>query len=256
MRLLRRAAEVLVQQGPRMVVIKAAWTARNHYLALKEKRLAPAVRRRLQNDPPRTIDAVLDFLWSPDADLIRPEQVRGELEALLRLVFGGDAPRTIMEIGTHNGGTLCAFAALAADDATIISLDLPGGAFGGGYMPWKIPLYQSFAKPGQTMHLIRDDSHSPLTLERIRGILGGRRLDFLLIDGDHTYDGVKLDHEMYAPLVRPGGVIAFHDIARDLPQIGNAVGRYWQTVKAATPHQEFRVKDPVLGDVGIGVIRG
>lgn len=239
-----------------MVLIKAVWTLRNQMTAQREKKLAPAVRRRLAHQPPRTIDAVLDFLWSADADLIRPEQVRGELESLLKLVFGGQPPRTIMEIGTHNGGTLCAFAALAADDATIISLDLPGGAFGGGYMPWKIPLYKSFAKPGQAMHLLRDDSHSPLTLERVRSILNGQKLDFLLIDGDHTFEGVKQDHVMYGPLVKPGGVIAFHDIARDLPQIGTAVGRYWQTVKASQPHQEFRVKDPVLGDVGIGVIRG
>lgn len=35
--------------------------------------------------------------------------------------------------------------------------------------------------------------------------------DFLFIDAGHTYDDVKQDHEMYAPMVRAGGVVAFHD---------------------------------------------
>lgn len=29
---------------------------------------------------------------------------------------------------------------------------------------------------------------------------------------DHSYEGVKADHEAYGRLVRPGGWIAFHDI--------------------------------------------
>ena len=36
-------------------------------------------------------------------------------------------------------------------------------------------------------------------------------IDFLHIDGDHTYEGVKLDWELYSPKVRPGGYITVHD---------------------------------------------
>lgn len=36
-------------------------------------------------------------------------------------------------------------------------------------------------------------------------------LDFLFIDGDHTYDGVKQDFDLYYEKVRPGGYIYFHD---------------------------------------------
>jgi predicted O-methyltransferase YrrM len=45
-------------------------------------------------------------------------------------------------------------------------------------------------------------------------VLNEQNLDFLFIDGDHTYKGVKEDFEMYSPLVRKGGVIAFHDITK------------------------------------------
>jgi hypothetical protein len=32
--------------------------------------------------------------------------------------------------------------------------------------------------------------------------LGGERVDFIFIDGDHTYEGVKRDFEMHSPLMR------------------------------------------------------
>lgn len=37
-------------------------------------------------------------------------------------------------------------------------------------------------------------------------------LDLLFIDGDHNYDAVLSDWLLYSPLVRPGGLVAFHDI--------------------------------------------
>jgi predicted O-methyltransferase YrrM len=39
----------------------------------------------------------------------------------------------------------------------------------------------------------------------------GRAFDLLLIDGDHSYYGVKWDYENFGPLVRRGGIILFDD---------------------------------------------
>lgn len=39
----------------------------------------------------------------------------------------------------------------------------------------------------------------------------GRPIRFLLIDADHSYDGVRRDYECWFPLVAPGGLIVFHD---------------------------------------------
>lgn len=43
-------------------------------------------------------------------------------------------------------------------------------------------------------------------------------LDFALIDGDHTYPGVKRDLEAWVPRVREGGMVILHDLdhPRDL----------------------------------------
>lgn len=37
------------------------------------------------------------------------------------------------------------------------------------------------------------------------------KIDFLFIDGDHSYEGVKKDFDLYLPLMNKGGIIAFHD---------------------------------------------
>ena len=37
------------------------------------------------------------------------------------------------------------------------------------------------------------------------------KIDFLFIDGDHSYDGVKLDFELYSNLLSENGVIMIHD---------------------------------------------
>jgi len=52
----------------------------------------------------------------------------------------------------------------------------------------------------------------------------GGNIELLFIDGDHTYDGVKRDYNLYYPMVKVGGLIAFHDsgfegIAKALAEI-------------------------------------
>jgi predicted O-methyltransferase YrrM len=36
-------------------------------------------------------------------------------------------------------------------------------------------------------------------------------VEFVFIDGDHSYDGLRADWQGWAPLVTPGGVVALHD---------------------------------------------
>ena len=37
-------------------------------------------------------------------------------------------------------------------------------------------------------------------------------IDLLFIDGNHDYPAVLQDYEQWTPLIKPGGVIAFHDV--------------------------------------------
>lgn len=59
---------------------------------------------------------------------------------------------------------------------------------------------------------ILGDSHDKKTYLKLLKTTGGRNVDLLFIDGDHSFDGVKDDYFMYSPLVKRG-IVAVHDIA-------------------------------------------
>jgi predicted O-methyltransferase YrrM len=198
-------------------------------------------------------EAIIQFIWEAGRGLICPGQVKSELSGLLHWMTGRPAPRAVLEIGTARGGTLFCWCAMAARDATVISLDLPGGIHGGGYPAWKILLYRRFAWAGQRMHLLRGDSHKPVMLDTVKKLVPPGGLDFLFIDGDHTLAGVRQDYEMYSPLVKAGGAIVFHDVCVHLPEYDCHVDEFWNQLKQGRQHWEF-IENPAQGMFGIGVI--
>jgi predicted O-methyltransferase YrrM len=205
------------------------------------------VDRMKRTGPVKDLDVLVRLAMRGYWRSISPIQNRQEILTLLRILEQAK-PRRILEIGTASGGTLFLLTRVAAADAQVMSIDLPGGPGGGGYPSWKIPLYQEFALPGQRLELIRDDSHDPALVSRVAEMLGGQGLDFLFIDGDHSYEGVKRDFEMYGPLVNPGGLIAFHDI-----DFCPDVTRFWEEVKVGRRVEEIRGDDGQK-ILGIGVI--
>lgn len=179
-------------------------------------------------------------------------QRKWEFLALLGLVRSL-RPAVVLEIGTYQGGTLFCWAKLAQPAATIISIDLPGGGFGGGYGEADVKRFEAYLQPGQTLHCLRADSHAAATRGQVQTLLAGRPVDFLFIDGDHTYEGVKQDFLDYGPLVRARGLIAFHDVSVNAnPDC--QVHRFWQEVKAQYPHHELIDRDGFDTWGGIGVL--
>jgi predicted O-methyltransferase YrrM len=157
-------------------------------------------------------------------------------------------------IGTHSGGSLFLLCKLAGSEARIVSLDLPGGRFGGGYTAVKGPLYKRFASKRQSLHLVRQDSHKPETLDRLKVILGATPLDYLFIDGDHSYEGVKQDFEMYSPFVRKGGLVALDDIAGTGVGWGCGVPQFWNELKSGYIEYREIIADPDQEGNGVGLL--
>jgi cephalosporin hydroxylase len=211
-------------------------------------------RFRRLSEQARTVEQAVDLAasFSSLKVAIAPVQVRDEIVGLLNMLEAV-RPHTVLEIGTAKGGTLFLFTRVAHEDALVVSVDMPHGEFGGGYPRYMVPLLESFARPGQRIHLVEGDSHKEETLNEILRILGGRKVDFLFIDGDHNYEGVKRDFEMYSPLVSKGGMIAFHDIVSGPAIHVGGVPRFWGEVKATRDHKEF-VRDKDQGGFGIGVL--
>jgi predicted O-methyltransferase YrrM len=209
--------------------------------------------RRIREEAGRheTLEEALEFArtfgWG-NGHKIKPGQTSEEVLALLRLLET-DPPRTILEIGTYNGGTLFLWTRVAEPDALIIAVDLFGARLG-RHSPQGI-VFRSFGRADQRIELLfRSDSHDERTLERVTRMLGGRPLDFLFVDGDHSYEGVKRDVEMYSPLVRPGGLVALHDIKPGDAWV-DGVTEFWEDFRRERPVEEI---DAGAGQ-GIGLYR-
>jgi predicted O-methyltransferase YrrM len=176
-----------------------------------------------------------------------------ELSRLIHLLRRRELSR-VLEIGVSGGGTLALWAQLAKDDAHLIGLDLtiPASAQ---------ELVNSKRRPQQSVQFIQGDSHGEGVRREIALSFRDQPLDFLFVDGDHSYEGVKKDWEMYSPMVRRGGLVAFHEIVPDHgTRFGTAtesdaggVFRFWVEVKQGFRSCEF-VEDAAQDGYGIGVV--
>jgi cephalosporin hydroxylase len=208
---------------------------------------------KLKTMPPLDANGTVDFAFAQPTIRVRqvPYEFRRFAEIVAKL-----KPKFAMEIGTLYGGTLFVITRLADSTATIVSVDMPGGKFGGGYSRLRVPLYRCFPTHQQKLHLVRADSHHSDTLLKVRQLLNGHALDLLFIDGDHSYEGVKADFEQYAPLVRKGGVIALHDIAENTTNKFKKdckVSEFWREVRLRFQYEEI-IENPFQGWAGIGVL--
>ncbi len=246
--LVRRIRETLAAGGPQLAISRAANYARLFAGVAGARR---DLRRR--GAAAASIPEALDFVegWRSHMYGIEPFQVRSEIELLLE-TLRRRPPRTVLEIGTAWGGTLFLLTRAADDHALLVTLDRGGGVFG-RLSPQAI-LCRSFARGGQRIvPLVSVDSHDPRTLGRVRRALRGREVDFLFIDGDHSYEGVALDFEMYGPLVRSGGLVAFHDIVPGLPQHVGGVPEFWRSLRDGRQTEEI-VESWEQGGYGIGLL--
>jgi predicted O-methyltransferase YrrM len=182
--------------------------------------------------------------------LVRAIQRREELLELLEEVQKV-RPRYVCEIGTASGGTLFFLTRVAHESAVIVSIDL-------ATPPYTRFARSKLARPDQRVISLNGDSHATETMEELRSLVDGEALDFLFIDGDHSYDGVKRDLELYAPLVRPGGLIALHDINPDSGDPGGPISgdvpRVWAELQESHRTEEIVHAPPGEG-LGIGILR-
>ena len=198
----------------------------------------------------QSVQEIVGFALTERA--IAVQQVPSEITEFAKLVAERKA-RTTLEIGTSRGGSLFILCRLAAPDGTIISVDMPGAGYGEAYTPAHARLFQIFPSKGQSLSLVKADSHHPGTRRRVEDLLNGKQVELLFIDGDHSYEGVKKDFEMYSPLVADGGMIAFHDIAVHTKFANCEVDRFWKEVKQNYRHREI-IDDTKQGWAGIGIL--
>lgn len=203
--------------------------------------------RSLQNLDTRGPQELVDIALR--SSIVRPLQDRAEFLELADLIAAYEL-KNVLEIGSFRGGTLFVFARLSRSDATLISLDLPNSRFGVFSRKVQEPLFRKFTRGNQRLVLLREDSRVEETRSKVAIALKDP-LDFLFIDGDHSYEGVKSDFQMYSPFVRKGGMVALHDIVSLRSDYG--VARFWNEIKGSFKHREIINYRP-FSSMGIGVL--
>ena len=196
-------------------------------------------------------------------------QSAGEFGALLDL-YRALRPQTVLEIGSLFGGTLWHWMRYAPPNALILNIDALVSTQDDRYAPQKAGhdgLWAEWASSfGVDLKTFNGSSNDFATLAAVRAALIERcgadctlsrssdihaGLDFLFLDGDHSYPAVKFDYIHYGSLVQPGGLIALHDV---LDRPTSQVARLWREIVQSGVKTCELIESPDQPEMGIGVV--
>ena len=90
--------------------------------------------------------------------------------------------------------------------------------------------------------LIEGNSNNNVTFKKVSKEIDNSKLNFLFIDGGHSYGEVKKDFYLYKDFVKDNGVIVFHDL--ELP--GAGVRKFFDEIKLDYK-QTFEIKNDYYG---------
>lgn len=172
-------------------------------------------------------------------------QHKAEFDGLLAL-YQQERPSRTLEVGTYHGGSLFHWLQHSPAGGLVVSVDSYAAGVDNRH------LYSGWTPPGVTLDVIAGDSRDPWTIGRVRH---WAPYDFAFIDAGHYYPEVLADWETYAALVRPGGLVAFHDILTHPAHPEIEVGRLWAEIRDGGYDTSEIVAYPDAEWGGIGVVR-
>ncbi|MGB7275494.1 MAG: TylF/MycF/NovP-related O-methyltransferase, partial [Geitlerinemataceae cyanobacterium] len=114
------------------------------------------------------------------------------------------SPLRFIEIGSYAGSSLF----LMCQALRKVTPQLQGFAIDPGVHPQLIQVLQHLKN--EVTHLRMFSHHAMPQLKELFD-RDGNRPTFILVDGDHTYEGVRQDILNYYPLLASGGIMLFHD---------------------------------------------
>ena len=133
-------------------------------------------------------------------------------------------PHVVLELGSHAGASLAVWR-YAFDPSFLIGMEAEDSERTRAGLD---PLEADGAI------VIYGKTYEPDTYRQVLHALDGLWIDFLYIDADHGFEAVVSDFEMYAPLVRDGGLIVRDDaVTRDVP--GTEVHRFVDVLRQRGP---------------------
>ncbi len=144
------------------------------------------------------------------------QQIRAEIKEFATMVLSRKDIKKILEIGFGYYGSTHFLWRQIADQVTSIDYQQSRiNAFGENMRKF----YGKWVLDDKKSSFIYGKSAETSVLKKTYSFLKDG-VDLLFIDGDHRYEGVMADFLLYAPLVRPGGIIAFHDAIAQADDFG------------------------------------
>lgn len=122
--------------------------------------------------------------------------------------------RVLVEVGVWHGVTTCRLRAAMAPDGVLFAIDpYHVGRLGVSFQK-RIAHSEVGRIPNGRVEWVRMTGVD--AAKHLASQLAGR-VEFLFLDGDHSYDGLKGDWLGWSPLMAPGGIVGLHD-SRSTPQ--------------------------------------
>jgi predicted O-methyltransferase YrrM len=152
-----------------------------------------------------TNSVLLHFvLWNLNLSSAETQTTSAERDALARHASGRER---LAEVGVWHGVTTCRLRKAMSPKGLLFAID-----------PYPVGRLGFSAQQVIAHREVRQISNGRIEWLRETGVGAANRLretgqniEFVFIDGDHSYDGLKGDWENWKSLVLPGGVIALHD---------------------------------------------
>jgi predicted O-methyltransferase YrrM len=187
-------------------------------------------------------------------------QIREEITELATMVNYRRKFRqnyNILEIGTKFGGTFLIWNEIVGGNGHCFSIDMCDGGLHGGIGDERMDERdQRFKERYGNCHFIRGNSHEYGTRELLISKMLECKIDFfdfIFIDGDHRYEGVKTDFLMYSPFLEINGLVAFHDIVDSQTHRDRRVhvNQLWNEVKDQYPSTQIIYGNNDWGGIGV-----
>ena len=145
------------------------------------------------------------------------QQIRKEIKEFVFLILEEDLSNNILEIGLgYYGSTHFLWRLLFDHVISIEKLHNRVRTFGENTRSF----YGKWVLDDNKSSFIIGSSNNSKTVLNTYKVCDNRGIDLLFIDGDHEYESVLTDWLLYNPLVKKGGIVAFHDVESKDPEYG------------------------------------